>query len=102
MLADPNCAQDDALTEKLQETVDAFARLGATVSDVARPAIDTTESHRLYIRLLRAATPGRLSDAELEQQRALAAAADPDAPGYVPMVARAFHQGHRATPESRR
>ncbi|GHD48967.1 amidase [Thalassobaculum fulvum] len=95
MLTDPNCAQDDGLTGKLQATVDELARLGVRVSDTARPALDTTESHRLYIQLLRAATSGRLSDADLEQQRRIAAEADPDDFRYVPMVARAFTQGHR-------
>ena len=95
MLTDPNCAQDDGLTGKLQATVDELAGLGVRVSDTARPALDTTESHRLYIQLLRAATSGRLSDADLEQQRRIAAEADPDDFGYVPMVARAFTQGHR-------
>lgn len=95
MLTDPNCAQDDALTDRLQETVDAFGRLGAKVSDSARPAIDTTESHRLYIQLLRAATSARIADADIEQQRRLAAAADPQDHGYLTMVARAVTQGHR-------
>lgn len=95
MLTDPNCAQDNGLTERLQATVDALGRLGATISDKARPAIDTTDSHRLYIQLLRAATSARLTDAEIEQQRQLAAAAGAQDHGYVPMVARAVTQGHR-------
>lgn len=95
MLTDRNCAQDDALTTKLQDTVDALARLGVTVSDTARPAFDTTESHRLYIQLLRAATSARLDDDELDAQRRIAAEADPDDHGYLPMVARAVAQGHR-------
>ena len=95
MLTDPNCAQDDGLTSKLQDTVDELARLGVRVSDTARPDLDTTDSHRLYIQLLRAATSARLSDADLEQQRRIAADAAPDDFGYVPMVARAFTQVHR-------
>ncbi|MEQ9333445.1 amidase [Thalassobaculum sp.] len=95
MLTDRNCAQDDTLTSKLQDTVDALARLGVTVSDTARPDFDTTESHRLYIQLLRAATSARLGDADLEQQRRIAAEAAPEDHGYVPMVARAVTQGHR-------
>ncbi len=95
MLTDPNCAQDDVLTAKLQDSVDAIARLGATVSDTARPAVDTTDAHRLYIQLLRAATSARLGDSDMEQQRRIAAAAAADDHGYVPMVARAVTQGHR-------
>lgn len=95
MLTDPNCAQDDVLTSKLQATVEALAALGVTVSDTARPAIDTTESHRLYIQLLRAATSGRMPEAEVERQRVLAAAAGPEAQDYVTQVARAVTQGHR-------
>lgn len=95
MLTDPNCAQDDALTSKLQDTVDALGRLGVTVSDSARPAIDTTVAHRLYIQLLRAATSARLPEADLELQRRIAAEAASDDHGYVPMVARAVTQSHR-------
>ncbi|EDP66131.1 Amidase [alpha proteobacterium BAL199] len=95
MLTDPNCAQDDDLTAKLQETVDALTRIGVTVSDTARPAVDTTESHRLYIHLLRAATSARMSDADYAEQLALSETAEPDDYGYLPMVARAVTQPHR-------
>jgi amidase len=95
MLTDPNCAQDDTLTATLQQAVDALARLGLKVDDRARPAIDTTQAHRLYVRLLRAATSGRLPDAEVERQRAIAAAADPEDHRYVTMTARANTLAHR-------
>lgn len=95
MLTDPNCAQDDALTSRLQDTVDAIGRLGVVVSETARPPIDTTESHRLYIQLLRAATSARLAEADVEQQRRIACDAAPDDFSYLPMVARAVTQGHR-------
>lgn len=95
MLTDPNCAQDDTLTAKLQEAVDVLARAGVTVSDTARPAVDMTESHRLYIHLLRAATSARMSEPDVAHQAAVAAAADPGAADYVSLVARAVTQPHR-------
>ena len=95
MLTDPNCAQDDALTDALQGTVDALAKAGAQVSDTARPEIDTTESHRIYIQLLRAATGARVADAVFEDHRARSAASNPSDMSYKTLVDRSVTMSHR-------
>ena len=94
MLTDPNCSQDDALTSQLQATIDRLAMAGVKVSK-ALPAIDTTEQHRVYITLLRAATGGRLTDEVLAQHRARAAKADPADFSYKTMVDRAVTMSHK-------
>ncbi len=95
MLTDKNCAQDDALTDALQGTVDALAKAGASISDTARPDIDTTESHEIYTQLLRAATGARVADAVFEQHRANAAASDPSDRSYKTLVDRSVTITHR-------
>lgn len=95
MLTDPNCAQDDVLTDRLQATVDALARLGVTVDDRARPAIDTGDAHRVYLTLLRAATSARSPEPAFRQQLRIAESADPADQAYVPLVARASVIRHR-------
>lgn len=95
MLSDPNCAQDDAMTEILEAAVTTLARAGVQVNDTARPAIDTAEAHRVYVQLLRSATSARQSDAEMAHQRAILADADPDDESYVVAAARGNTLSHR-------
>src|SRR5262249_44837666 len=62
MLDDPNCEVDHEVQDILQRLVDFLAGQGVQVSDRARPDIDITELHTVYIKLLRAATSGRLTE----------------------------------------
>ena len=94
MLTDPNCAQDDALTGQLQNTVDALARAGVTVVDGARPAIDTVDAFRTYLLLLRSATGAHATAEELAAHAARAAAADPDDWSYRTVVDRGVALSH--------
>lgn len=95
MLTDPNCAQDDAMTAVLQALVDRIARAGAIVSDTARPEIDTRAAHALYIRLLRAATSGRVAEDEHRRQIAEAERLDPLDESYYARMIRANTLRHR-------
>ncbi|MCP5373247.1 MAG: amidase [Hyphomicrobiales bacterium] len=104
MLTDPNCDQDSELTDRLQTTVDTLARAGVQVDDRARPPLDTTESHRVYLTLLRAATHSRLPREVFERHREAAAARADDDFSYAAMVDRAASLHHRdwiATNEAR-
>jgi amidase len=47
------------------------------VSDTARPAFDTADVHEIYMKLLRAATSGRMPDDEYERTRAHVAQLQP-------------------------
>ena len=56
MLSDPAAEVEQSYQDCLQAVADALAKAGATVSDTARPNIDTARAFELYILLLRAAT----------------------------------------------
>jgi amidase len=95
MLSDPNSAVDSAVQDRLQELADFLARKRVKVSDRARPDIDTGEAHRVYIKLLRAATSGRLSPAEFEKSLATAQTLAPDDQSYFAQMTRANTMHHR-------
>ncbi len=95
VLEDQNVDQDTVLTDALQRAIDTLAAKGMTVVTGAKPAFDTREAHQLYVRLLRAATSGRVSDAEMERQRALLAEAGEDDESYVVEAARGNTMLHR-------
>jgi amidase len=95
MLTDPNSEVDSTLQGRLQELADFLARKRATVSDRARPDIDTREAHHVYVQLLRAATSGRQSAAEFEENLATALSLSPDDDSYFAQMTRANTMHHR-------
>lgn len=95
MLDDPNAETDREVQDILQSLADALAKKGATVSDTARPRIDTGEAQRTYIRLLRAATSGRQTASEFEANRAKSAALAPDDESYFARMLRGMTSSHR-------
>ena len=95
MLDDPNCAVDTQVSDRIQAVADAAARAGATVSDSARPDIDTREAHAIYLQLLRAVTTARHPQDVFKRVRADVAALAPDDDSYSARVARATVQYHR-------
>ena len=56
MLSDPVAEVEQSYQDNLLDIADALRRLGATVSDTARPDIDTAQAMELYTVMLRAAT----------------------------------------------
>jgi len=64
-LTDPASDVDHEYADQLQTLVDRLAKAGAKVKEAA-PDIDTARLHDLYIRLLRAATSGRMPEADIE------------------------------------
>jgi amidase len=95
MLDAPECAVDGDVRDRLQALADFLGRQRAKVDDRARPAIDTGEAFRVYVRLLRSATSARQSDAEFEQNCALAAGLGPDDRRYYAQALRASVLHHR-------
>ena len=95
MLDDPNSAVDRSVQDQLQRLADFLAKRGATVSDRARPAIDTARAHAVYVQLLRAATSGRQSDAQFAAAQAAARALTPDEDSYFARMQRANTMHHR-------
>lgn len=94
-LDDPNSEVDRAYQNKLQALVDALAKAGATVSDTARPEIDTCRLHEVYIRLLRAATSGRMPDSDVERWQKVKSELSPEDKSYLAQMARGNTLSHR-------
>lgn len=67
-LTDGASEVDGEYADQLQTLVDRLAKAGAKVKEAA-PDIDTARLHDVYVRLLRAATSGRMADAEIERLR---------------------------------
>ena len=91
-LSDPNSEVDHDYADKLQGFVDALAKAGARVRD-AEPAIDTPRLHDVYVRLLRAATSSRTSDAEIAAWKK--AIADGAKEPYLHQMVAGVTMGHR-------
>src|SRR4029450_836383 len=70
MLDTPEIPVDAAVTDRLQALGDFLRRQKVKVDDRARPAIDTREAFSVYVKLLRAATSDRQSDAEFGRRAA--------------------------------
>jgi amidase len=95
MLDDPNCTVDREVQDILQALADLLARQGVRVSDRARPDIDTSHLHAVYIKLLRAATSRRLSDEIFARHVEIARGLDPADQSYFARMMQANTLSHR-------
>ncbi|MEX2647817.1 MAG: amidase [Alphaproteobacteria bacterium] len=95
MLDDAIAEVDRTVIDRLQALADFLARRGVTVSDKARPALDSAEIQRVYIALLRAATSGRQSDADFARNVEVAKSLRPDDQSYFARMTRANTMAHR-------
>jgi amidase len=95
MLDTPEIPVDAAVTDRLQALGDFLGRQKVKVDDRARPAIDTREAFSVYVKLLRAATSDRQSDADFEQNRDNARGLAPDDESYYARATRAAVLSHR-------
>ncbi|MDP1961096.1 MAG: amidase family protein, partial [Reyranella sp.] len=95
LLTDPNAEVDDSVQEQISKLASFLAKNKAKVSDKARPAIDTAELNDVYIRLLRAATSARMTDAVYEQAVKDAATLPPDDMSYFAQMQRGNSLAHR-------
>jgi len=95
LLSDPNAEVDRSVQDEIQKLAGFLGRRKARVSDTARPAIDTRELNDVYVRLLRAATCGRLSDAAWEEASRDAARLPADDRGYFAQMQRGNSLSHR-------
>ena len=73
----PEAPIDDSVATLFAATVEAVRKAGAAIDESARP-VELDENHRLFMRLLRAATAGRLTDEAYAEQVKLAEALTPD------------------------
>lgn len=95
MLDDPVCAVDTDVIDRIQAVADACAKAGATVSDSARPAIDTAAAHANYIRLLRGASAGILPQSFIDKAAEDVTTLDNDDESFRARALRAALQSHR-------
>jgi amidase len=95
LLSDANAEVDRSVQDEIQKLADFLGKRKVKVSDAARPAIDTTELNDVYVRLLRAATSGRLSDEAWQQAAADAASLPADDMSYFAQMQRGNSLPHR-------
>ncbi|MEM7019528.1 MAG: amidase [Pseudomonadota bacterium] len=74
---------------------ETLAKLGATVSDTARPDFDVHKAHVAYQSLLNSVMSAGMSDAEFERARALSEAMDPNDMSDRAVVSRGMVLTHR-------
>jgi amidase len=95
MLDAPGNDVDREVKDRLQALGDCLGRKKAKVDDRARPAIDAGEAFRVYVRLLRAATSSRQTDAEFERNLAASRGLAADDESYYARALRASVLPHR-------
>jgi amidase len=95
MLEAPGFPVDRDVRERLQALADFLRRQRVKVDEGARPAIDIAEAWRVYVRLLRAATSDRQSDADFDRNVTIARALAPDDESYYARAVRASVLSHR-------
>jgi amidase len=91
----PESEVDREVQERLLALADFLRGQKVRVDEQARPAIDTAEAFRVYVRLLRAATSGRQSDAEFASNLELSRQLQPGDETYYARALRASVLPHR-------
>ncbi|HET9488843.1 MAG TPA: amidase [Methylomirabilota bacterium] len=91
----PGFPVDRDVGDRLQALADFLGRQRVRVDDRARPVIDTGEAWRVYVRLLRAATSDRQSDADFDTNVQIARGLAPDDERYFAWATRAAVLSHR-------
>jgi amidase len=95
LLSDANAEVDQSVQDEIQKLTDFLGKRKVKVSETARPAIDTGELNDVYVRLLRAATSGRLSDEAWQQAASDAASLPVDDMSYFAQMQRGNSLSHR-------
>ena len=95
MLDAPGIAVDREVQDRLQALGAFLGRQKAKVDERARPDIDAGEAFAVYTRLLRAATSDRQSDADFEQNVAIARGLAVSDQSYYARAMRAAVLSHR-------
>ncbi|NOX50311.1 MAG: amidase [Gammaproteobacteria bacterium] len=82
------------ISDRVQMVGDTLAKLGAKVSDSARPAIDLNESYEVYNSLLWGVMSAGLSEEEKQEQREQRAKLAPDDNSMSALITRFSVQDH--------
>ena len=91
---DPMAPVAGEVADRVQQVGERLAALGATVSDSARPAFDTTRSHETYLHMLGGVMSAGLPEEVLAAMEEVAAGLDPEDRSYDAVTARASIQKH--------
>ena len=83
------------ISDRAQALAERLAKLGATVSDTARPAIDLDASNETYLYMLNGVMAAGLPDDQFNATLAQVAALDPNDRSQNALMARASVQHHR-------
>jgi amidase len=96
VLATHRTAETDAtVQDAIGRLAQFLARQGAKLSELALPAFDLGEAHRVFIQLLRAATSGRQTPEFIAQMLAARQTLDPTDGSYYAQMVRANLQPHK-------
>lgn len=93
--SDPYCPVDTEVADRVARVGETLARLGATVSDTARPGFDVEHACVVYLSLLWAILAAGESDEARARFAARAAAADPHDRSHGAVGARGAVASHR-------
>jgi amidase len=92
---DPVCPVSTPVADRVQALADRLARLGASVSDRARPPFDPLESHRIYGAMLHGQLSAGVADEAFDTMRETAQTLDPNDPSERALAFRGTVQFHR-------
>jgi amidase len=92
---DPRAPVSREISDRVQTVADRLAKLGAAVSDTARPAIDLDASSEIYLYMLNAVMAAGLPEEQFRATLAQVAALDPSDKSQDALLARASVQYHR-------
>lgn len=92
---DPLAPVSAEMADRVQTLGDRLAKLGATVSDTARPDIDLEASHNTYMYMLNGVMAAGMQDEDFKAQQELAAAFAPDDMSPEAVAVRSGVQHHR-------
>jgi len=93
--SDPEAEVDDQVQERLRAVTEFLVKNKVKVKENARPKIDSHEAHRNYIKLLRAATSGRLTSEAFQKNLEALKSADPKDESYPAQMIRAQAMYHK-------
>jgi len=95
MLDAPGFPVDRDVQDRLVALGDFLRGQKVKADEKARPAIDTAEAWRVYVKLLRSGTSDRQSDADFDKNLAIARGLSPDDESYYSQATRAAVLSHR-------
>jgi len=93
--SDAACPVSHVVADRVQALAERLARVGAVVSDSARPALDPEASHRTYLSMVHGQLSGGVPDESFERLAEAARSFDPSDHSETIETIRAVVQSHR-------